>query len=118
MTPVGMNNAAKVYSAQAGSSQAQPAEAKQAPKALQVEQNRVTLSDEGKALLAALSEIDKESKELEKEKGVGGKVESFTYGALGMDHPDEIKEEADDSYSAGQYVKGAASVGALLLALI
>jgi hypothetical protein len=118
MTPVGMNNAAKVYSAQAGNSQATSAEANQVPKALQVEQNKVTLSDEGKALLAALSEIDKESKELEKEKDVSGKVESFTYGALGMDHPDEVKEEEDGSYSAGQYLKGAASVGALLLAVI
>lgn len=118
MTPVGMNNAAKVYSAQAGSNQPLPTDAKQPPKAIQAEQSRVTLSDEGKALLAALSEIDKESKALDKEQDVTDKVESFTYGALGMDHPDEVKDEQDGSYSAGQYLKGAVSVGALLLAVI
>jgi hypothetical protein len=44
-------------------------------------------------------------------------VKSFAHGALGMDHPDAIKEQEDASYSAGQYVSAAATIGALILAL-
>ncbi len=84
-----------------------------------VEQNRITLSAEGKALLTALQEIDDESKKVATEnKTVSEKVESFTHGALGMDHPDKIKEEEDTSYSAGQYLSAALSVGGILLALV
>ena len=84
-----------------------------------VEANKVTLSDEGKALLAALQKVEGAEKEVNaKDKSVGDKVESFTYGALGMEHPEKLKEEKDDSYSAGQYVSGLATAGAILLALI
>lgn len=82
-----------------------------------VEQNRVTLSAEGKALLESLKQIEKESKAAESE-GVSDHLESFTHGALGMDHPDTIEEENDTSYSAGQYVSAAVTVGGILLALI
>ncbi|USD37171.1 MULTISPECIES: hypothetical protein [Ferrimonas] len=44
-------------------------------------------------------------------------VTSFTYGALGMDHPDVIEEIDDPTYTAGQYAKAALSIGGLLLAL-
>lgn len=122
MTPVGMNNAAQAYATQAKNAPATPqpatAETKEAGKAPQAEQNKVTLSAEGKALLSALSEIDKESKQVHKEKDLGDKVESFTHGALGMSSPDKIKEAEDSSYSAGQYVSGALTAGALLLAVI
>lgn len=122
MTPVGMNNAAQVYAAQAKKAPAAPqppaSDANQTTNALKVEKNRVTLSDEGKALLAALSEIDKESKEIQKEKDFGDKVESFTHGALGMSSPEQIEEAEDGSYSAGQYLSGALTAGALLLAVI
>ncbi len=85
---------------------------------LKVEQNKVTLSPEGKALLSALQEIEHESRKSEFEnKTVGEKVESFTHGALGIDHPDKIEEE-DSSYSAGQYLSAALSVGGMLLALV
>ena len=90
-----------------------------APAPLQVEQNKITLSEEGKALLYALQELDKESKKAEAEnKTVGDKVASFTHGALGMDHPDKIKEKDDSSYSAGQYLSAAATIGGLLMILI
>jgi hypothetical protein len=86
-----------------------------------VEQNKVTLSDEGKQLLAALQKMESDAQGTEvkeaKDKSVGDKVESFTYGALGMDSPDKIKEEKDTSYSAGQYLSGAITAGAILLAL-
>lgn len=117
MTPVGMNTASTLSSAQATTANKQPQnpEAQQAPKALHVEQNKVTLSEEGKALLAALSQIDEEAKAAE---GEPNKVASFTHGALGLDRPEELEKEEDTSYSAGQYVKGALSAGAILLAVL
>ena len=122
MTPTGINNGAQVYAAQVKKAPAalQPpaVDTKEAPKALKVEHNKVTLSDEGKALLAALSEIDKESKEIQKDKDFGDKVESFTHGALGMSSPEQIEDAEDGSYSAGQYLSGALTAGALLLAVI
>lgn len=82
------------------------------------------LTDDGRKLLSTLAEID-ESKKADEDNAkksedmdVGEKVESFAYGALGIDHPDDIKETTDDSYSAGQYLKGALSIGALLLAIV
>ena len=71
------------------------------------------LSDEGKAL----SKTDKaEQTAKDADKSFADKVESFAYGTLGLDHPDEVKAETDDSYTAGQYLKGALTVGGLLLA--
>lgn len=118
MTPVGMEPA-KLSPTQQVKPQATAADAASKPAPLKVEQNKVTLSDEGRALLAALQEIDKDSKVAGKgDKTVGDKVESFAHGALGMDHPDKIKEEEDGSYSAGQYLSAAATVGGILLALL
>ncbi|MGL4381637.1 MAG: hypothetical protein ACRCTB_11320 [Vibrio sp.] len=86
---------------------------------LSVESNRVTLSDEGRALLAALQELEQNGPTLaSKDKTVGDKVESFTYGALGMDHPDNMKKVEDSSYSAGQYLSAAATIGGIVLALL
>ncbi|WP_282176986.1 hypothetical protein [Vibrio nereis] len=118
MTPVGMEPV-KLTSTQQTQSSAPKAEAQPASSPLKVEQNKVTLSSEGKALLAALQEIEKDAKVAEKgEKSVGDKVESFAHGALGMDHPDKIEKEDDGSYSAGQYLSAAATVGGILLALV
>ncbi|MGD8170091.1 hypothetical protein ACQEXU_00410 [Vibrio sp. TRT 21S02] len=118
MTPVGMGPAS-LTPAQQVKPQANSAVADNGAAPLKVEQNKVTLSAEGKALLAALQDIEKENKIAEgKEKSVGDKVESFAHGALGMDHPDKIEEEEDGSYSAGQYLSAAATVGGILLALI
>ncbi|BCL70602.1 conserved hypothetical protein [Vibrio nigripulchritudo MADA3029] len=85
--------------------------------AVKVEQNKVTLSAEGKALLAALQQIEKEGVAVG-DKSVGDKVESFAHGALGMDHPDKFKEEDDTSYSAGQYLSAAATLGGIIALLI
>ncbi|MGF1755191.1 hypothetical protein L4C33_16560 [Vibrio makurazakiensis] len=118
MTPVGTSGT-QLYSAQQVKPQAQttPNTSNAAP--LKMEQNQVTLSDEGKALLAALQEIEKDTKKAEGSKEtVGDKVESFAHGALGIDHPDKIEDEEDGSYSAGQYLSAAATVGGILLALI
>ncbi|MGR4988597.1 hypothetical protein ACPV3U_03365 [Vibrio rotiferianus] len=119
MNPVG-SNSVNTYSAQQAKGQTIPTtEGHPASAPLQVEQNKVTLSAEGKALLAALQDIDKNGHEVAIEnKTVGEKVESFAHGALGMDHPDKIKEEEDDSYSAGQYLSAALTVGGIILALV
>ncbi|MDA0155025.1 hypothetical protein AAFX30_13310 [Vibrio chagasii] len=117
MTPVGTSNT-QLYSPSQMNAKSSANEAEK-PAPLKVEQNTVKLSDEGKALLSALKEIDKEAKKVEAENAtVTDKVESFAHGALGMDHPDKIEEEDDGSYSAGQYLSAAATVGGILLALI
>lgn len=86
--------------------------------AVKVSDNQVSLSSEGKALLYALQDIEKESQaNRESNKGVTDDVESFAHGALGIDHPDKIEEENDSSYSAGQYLSAALTVGGVLLAL-
>ena len=116
MTPV-TNNATQAYSA-ANTPSAKSNDTPAEPAPLKVEQNTVKLSDEGKALLVALQQIDKEAKKSEAEnETVGDKVESFAHGALGMDHPDKIEEEDDGSYSAGQYLSAAVTIGGILLAL-
>lgn len=114
------SSSANVYSPQSVRAHAQSTAAQQpSGEADKPHQDRVTLSAEGKALLGALKEIDKQSKaEDEQNKTVVDKVESFTYGALGMDHPDEVKEEVDSSYSAGKYASAALTIGGILLALI
>ena len=119
MTPVGMDSV-RVTPSQTVSPQAKTGEQDTSSAPLKVEQTKVTLSDEGKALLAALKDIEKEEKAAEQgEKTVGDKVNSFTSGALGMEHPDKAEEQEEDvSYSAGQYLSAAATIGGLLLALV
>jgi hypothetical protein len=79
------------------------------------QEQELALTDDGRLLLAVLTEIDESSKG---DVDLTDKVESFTYGAFGMEHPDDVKEVADSSYSAGQYLKGALSIGAMLLAIV
>ncbi len=119
MNPVG-SNSVHTYAAQQNKvDQAKTAENVADAAPLKVEQNKVTLSSEGKALLAALKQIDHESKKVEAEnKTVSDQVESFAHGALGMDHPDTIEEEQDGSYSAGQFVSAALTISGIVLALI
>lgn len=118
MNPVGSNPAKTYANLQPTVSSTTKATEDINASPLKVEQNKVTLSPEGKALLTALQEIDHESKKSAAEnKTVGEKVESFTHGALGIDRPDKIEEVEDSSYSAGQYLSAALSVGGILLAL-
>lgn len=46
------------------------------------------------------------------------KVESFTYGALGMDHPEEVKSNDDAAYSAGQVLSALGTIGGLIAILV
>ena len=86
---------------------------------IKVQDNTVSLSNEGKALLYALQEIERDNQFHKQENtDVTEQVESFAHGALGMDHPDKIEDENDSSYSAGQYVSAALTVGGILLALV
>lgn len=101
-------------------------------KPLPVEKTEVSISAEGRALLEALSKTEA-GKDLlnsfSETKGTSvttadkakeqGEVTSFAYGALGIDNPEQVKEEEENtSYTAGQYLKGALTVGTLLLAVI
>lgn len=52
-----------------------------------------------------------------KEKDAGS-VESFAYGALGMDHPETVKSNDDSAYSAGQALSALGTIGAVLSILI
>lgn len=118
MNPVGSNQVNTYANLQPTLSSTEKTAGEVNASPIKVEQNKVTLSPEGKALLTALQEIDHESKKVEAEnKTVGEKVESFTHGALGMDRPDKIEAEEDNSYSAGQYLSAALSVGGIILAL-
>ncbi|MCL9774290.1 hypothetical protein [Vibrio methylphosphonaticus] len=76
------------------------------------ESDTVQISAQAKA---ALEQEDKTK--TEDDESMSKTVQSFAHGALGMDHPDDLKEQEDDSYSAGQYVSAAVTVGALILAL-
>ncbi|MCL1058771.1 hypothetical protein L2729_12345 [Shewanella gelidimarina] len=41
-------------------------------------------------------------------------LKSFAFGALGLDHPDQIEDKEDSSYTVGQYVKAAATIGGMI----
>ncbi|HHX8293865.1 TPA: hypothetical protein ACVOYL_001981 [Vibrio diabolicus] len=119
MNPVGSTSVNSYAKQSVASKQTSIAQEEGNASPLKVEHNKVTLSTEGKALLAALQQIEHDGKRVEAEdKSVGEKVESFTHGALGMDHPDKIEEEEDGSYSAGQYLSAALTVGGIILALV
>ncbi|MEG3755607.1 hypothetical protein [Psychromonas arctica] len=115
MTNIGINHYnTNLKVAQPQNAQAKEAEAtKEATAVAPAENKHVELSAKAKELSAA--ELAQTAKP--EEEGTS-KVESFAHGMLGMDHPEKDKEEADDSYSAGQFLKGALSVGALLLAVV
>jgi len=81
------------------------------------EDKQMGLTDEGRALLAALTDIEA-SEKIHVNEDISDQVTSFTYGAFGMEHPDQVKDIEDTSYSAGQYLKGALSIGAMLLAIV
>jgi hypothetical protein len=99
------------------SAQKLPSEEKGGQKNLLPENTRIIASDKEKVQIATPSEIHEMIAKVEGKDTTNG-IESFTYGILGMRHPDEVKQEPNDSYSAGQYLKGALAVGTLLLAII
>lgn len=125
MTPVGMNNASTLYSQQTAATTEQPAQALTttgAETAVKAENGQVVYTKDGKAILDQLAEKDKQlanadGEEISAEESETSGITSFAYGAIGLDHPDEVEQVDDSSYTAGQFVKGALSVGAILLAI-
>ncbi|GAL20231.1 hypothetical protein JCM19235_4431 [Vibrio maritimus] len=82
----------------------------------------VSISPQAKALLEQEAKAEQKAASNEKanakeEEGMSKSVQSFAHGALGMDHPDDLKEQEDTSYSLGQYASAAVTIGALILAL-
>ncbi len=124
MTPLTNNNFSPTSTPiPAASVAGKPAPEKDAQLALtmpQTESSKVTLSNEGKALLIALQQIEKEAEQATEtgEETTSKKLESFAHGAMGLEHPDTFEKEEDGVYTAGKYLKGALSAGALLLALV
>ncbi|OOF32667.1 hypothetical protein [Salinivibrio costicola] len=45
-------------------------------------------------------------------------VKSFTYGALGMDHPEKVQESDDSSYTAGKFVSALGTIGTILAVIV
>ena len=91
-----------------------------------VAETKVSISDEARKLQAddraaqngKLPEAKpQEAKTQEAEKDLGDKAEAFAYGALGMDHPEEVKASSDGYYNAGQWLAAAGTVATVLLAV-
>lgn len=79
----------------------------------------VSISDDAKRKLAAEADTQTQAKKnadgtVEEDSSV---AESFAYGALGMDHPDEVKTNSDDFYTAGQVLSAIGTVATVLLAI-
>ncbi|MCK8044367.1 hypothetical protein MSG37_05685 [Shewanella sp. 1CM18E] len=88
---------------------------------LAAEQGAAKTSAAAPALAENAQDTDKTAEPAKAEKAAdedGGDIESFVFGALGLDHPEEIDENGDPSYSAGQYVKAAATVGGMIAMFI
>jgi hypothetical protein len=45
-------------------------------------------------------------------------VKSFTYGALGMEHPEKVQESDDSSYTAGKFVSALGTIGTILAVIV
>ncbi|MDO6765163.1 hypothetical protein [Agarivorans sp. 1_MG-2023] len=45
-------------------------------------------------------------------------VKSFAYGALGMDKPNEVEENEDGAYTAGQVLKAIGTVGSIIAIMV
>lgn len=97
---------------------AKPTSVNNAAKAEQVQGN-----ENAKQSYAQVAKEVSEGKAVNKATEAEGKtsssqVESFTYGALGMDHPDEVKSNDDAAYSAGQVLSALGTIGGLIAVLV
>ncbi|WP_299017203.1 hypothetical protein [uncultured Photobacterium sp.] len=76
----------------------------------------VSISEEAK--LMQVADAGKHNIEADEETALATKkAESFAYGALGMDHPDEVQQNTDDFYTAGQVLSALGTVATVLLAI-
>lgn len=135
MTPTGLNNTPTYNAIQANSQASQsthPLNAAQtqvingsglvpavntAAANLPMESNQVVISEEGKALLSEEAELNTQLKPVAPEKP--SEITSFAYGALGLEDPEKVVvEQENSSYTAGKYLKGALTIGTILLAVV
>mgnify|MGYP001228449707 CR=1 FL=1 len=78
-------------------------------------ESTVSISEEAKRMQAA--DTGKQKTEADGSAQTTKLAESFAYGALGMDHPDEVKQNTDDFYTAGQVLSALGTVATVLLAI-
>ncbi|MCL1051784.1 hypothetical protein L2755_19445 [Shewanella abyssi] len=74
----------------------------------------VTLSDAAKDKLALEQQPAAATMDTDDETD----LKSFAFGALGLDHPGQVEEKEDSSYTAGQYVKAVATIGGMIAMFI
>ena len=117
-TPASLQSAAQpsVVSAEQAAAKAAPQ-----PSDTPTSQTKVSISDEARQLQAddsaAQNTKSQEAKSQQAEKDMGDKAEAFAYGALGMDHPEDVKANDDGYYNAGQWLAAAGTVATVLLAI-
>lgn len=83
----------------------------------EIAESSVTLSEAAKTKLAQEQQASATTTTTT-ESDEGSDLKSFTFGALGLDHPDKVEEKEDSSYTAGQYVKAAATIGGMIAMFI
>ena len=92
-----------------------PREATVASTKVEISPAALSLSEREQKLANNTQTTTQNSTQVEPKEGeASGGVKSFAYGALGMDHPDKVDQAEDDSYTAGQFLKAAATVGSVI----
>ena len=81
---------------------------------LQTQDGSTQMPDSGKSSELLVEPANRKDTSEKGESAQSSGVKSFAYGALGMDHPDKVEEKEDDSYTAGQYLKAAATIGSVI----
>ncbi|WP_087023325.1 hypothetical protein [Thaumasiovibrio subtropicus] len=116
MTINSVNGSSTLYTPSTSTPTVKPASGEE--KAVETS-NKLPDSAELQRKVAELEAADK-AKGAEGVEGEEGKkqVKSFTYGALGMDHPDAVKDNDDGAYTAGQVLKAAGTIGGIIALLI
>ncbi|OOF19630.1 hypothetical protein BZG79_02015 [Salinivibrio sp. MA427] len=81
------------------------------PASPQAAKNNVDVKDGANAGAVAKAQEGKEPEET-------SAVKSFTYGALGMEHPEKVQESDDSSYTAGKFVSALGTIGTILAVIV
>ncbi|MDD1782026.1 hypothetical protein LRP49_12680 [Enterovibrio sp. ZSDZ35] len=97
---------------------AKPASVNQEAKANQAKEVAEGAKQSYEQVAKDVSEGKAVNKATEAEGKTSSGVESFTYGALGMDHPEEVKSNDDAAYSAGQVLSALGTIGGLIAVLV
>lgn len=92
---------------------------KLAPRNPEIKLNQAQVKQPQQEIAKELSE-NKAVNQVKQVKGEtpASSVEAFTYGALGMDHPDEVKSNDDGAYTAGQVLSALGTIGAILAVVV